>query len=133
MIYFTRCFIRYLSLKQCAEFSWSFVVCVLLIISLWRANLGNAKSLKVKIFRDSFILKKISASQFEFAHILVAQISWKLVFAKKHFFFFLDKISKKFCTKNNVIPFFKYYYFILQNIIFIRCLKKLFRKIEKKW
>ena len=75
---FTRWFVRLLSPKRCAEFSWFFVDRVLLIISLWITIFRNLKR--------PIHFKKISAHRFE-DHICTNKL--------EEFFFFFKKIYFK--------------------------------------
>ena len=50
--------------QRCAEFSWFFVVCVLLVILLWRTIFQNRKNTKLNISRPIYF-KNISAQRFE--------------------------------------------------------------------
>ena len=54
-----------LSPKKCVEFSWFFVVCILLIILLRRTNFRSLKPPKVKILWYWFCFKTTFAHRFE--------------------------------------------------------------------
>ena len=110
---FTRWFVRYLSPKSCAEFSWFFVYQVLLVILLRRTIFWNLKITENNLF------KKISAHGFE-DHIRTNKL--EEFFSKKLFFKDLELFCDYkttglglifFHKKNNFVVFFKCDYLIL--------------------
>ena len=86
--------------KQYVEFCWSFLVCVLSLISLWEKVFVNVKSAVFKISQYLFtFLKKIGHNLKDF--ICTSKMeeifsqTWKLFYKRKTL-----NLGVNFCTKN---------------------------------